>query len=103
MIQTTEKCRFKACSAPLVWATTPPPSGQWIPLNAEPVDPGHRGALVLIGGVAFSLVPATVRIREMFGCSEIEALDKAYGEYAWHLAHFATCPFRDQARQSRRR
>lgn len=97
---TTERCRFKACSGRIIWATSAT-SGKSVPLNADPVDPGTRNAQVLIGNVAHSRVLAVQRLGELFSVDEPTAYRMALEDYGWHLSHFATCPFRDQARRSR--
>ena len=99
MNATAEKCRFPECKAPVRWVTTA--MGRSMPLNVDPVPPGTRGALVLIGERAFGLADAVQRLAEMFDVDEAEAHRMAMEEYVWHLSHFATCPKAQQARRRR--
>ena len=99
MSMPTQRCRFGPCSARIIWATTY--RGRDVPLDADPVAPGTKNALVLIGEVAFSLVPAVTRIAHMFGVDEAEAFRRAHEEYGWHLTHFAKCPHADKHRRRR--
>ena len=84
-----DKC--SSCGVRVRWARTAA-TGKAIPLDPDPVDPQTRGALVLIGEIAFGLAQAAQRLSTMFDESEADAAIRASREYGWHIAHFATCP-----------
>lgn len=91
--------RCHGCRARVLWATSGA-TGKRIPLDEDQVLPGTKGALILIGEVAFSLPGAVKRIANMFDVDDGDAYAVAHEEYSWHLAHFATCPVAAQFRKA---
>lgn len=94
-----QRCRWRDCARQLRWAVTA--RGRDIPLDMDPVQPGTKGALVLVGERALGLADAVQRLGEMFDVGDDEAHRMAMEDYGWHLAHFATCPHADRARRRR--
>ncbi|WP_026874277.1 hypothetical protein [Jiangella gansuensis] len=92
--------RCESCGAPVRWAVTAA-NRRPIPLDPEPVEPRTRGALVLIGETAYGRRDAAARLMAMFAESEADADHRAMTDYAWHVAHFATCPKAHHHRRNR--
>ena len=86
---TLQKCTLAGCGKRVIWATTA--KGKAIPLEPDPVDPGHHGALCLVGSQALGRVDAVRRIAQMFSVDEATADAKARDDYGWYVAHMPFC------------
>lgn len=85
-----QHCKHRACRAPIRLARVEA-TGAWFALNAAAVPAGTRGALVLIGAVAFSEPSAVGRIADMFAVDDATAHLILRTDYGWHLPHKVTC------------
>lgn len=94
-VTTAEHCR--SCDAPIIWARSVA-SGKNIPLNADQVEPGTAGSMLLVHGRAYSMkrrAEALADWHRVLG-------DTRTSDLPHHFAHFVTCPNAAQHRASRR-
>lgn len=96
----TAECR--SCRAPMEWAKTVP-AGRSVPLDPEPVEPDHHGALVLVPGrggpYAYGPTYLATRLAEKEGVSMAQAAALILERYEYRVSHFGTCPNADRHRR----
>jgi hypothetical protein len=66
-------------------------TGAWFALDPTAVPAGTRGALVLVGDVAFSEASGVAHMAETWALDEYTARDRLRTDYTWHFPHKVTC------------
>jgi hypothetical protein len=89
-----------SCKQPVLWSVTQA-TGKRMPLDPLPVDPETPGALIHVGGQAWSRKAAITDYVEKHGISEDQAATEITAQYPHHLSHFATCPNAKKHRRPR--
>lgn len=82
----------RSCKAPIIWVKTP--TGSWMPLDCDPVDPDELHA----AGVYWEILDEDANPYEVRRVTAMEVMMSVVPIEVYE-AHFATCPEADEHRR----